>query len=273
MFRADLHTHSTCSDGTMSPEELLRHAKEIGLSGLSITDHDTIEAYVQAPSIAKDLGIILGTGIEFSCVFRKMSVHVLGYDFDLNNLAIQELCQRHQKRRSLRNRAILQKLSRLGMPIFEEELLKIGEKTLGRPHIAQLMVQKGYASSIKEAFNRFIGDGKPCYDAGEGISVEETISIIHQGGGKAFIAHPHLLEHANRIRELLKLPFDGIECHYAKFPADQEKRWIQAAKERGWLMSGGSDFHGSVKDYIQLGCSWVGEEDFYKIFQHPLIPK
>ena len=168
----------------------------------------------------------------------------------------------------MRNKAILEKLSRLSMPILEEELMKMGEKTVGRPHIAQLMIKKGYVGSIKDAFNRFIGDGKLCYDPGVGITVEETISIIHQGRGKAFIAHPHLLEHANRIKELLKLPFDGLECHYAKFPPEQEKRWLQASKERGWLISGGSDFHGSVKDYIHLGCSWVDEENFRKIFQH-----
>jgi predicted metal-dependent phosphoesterase TrpH len=197
-----------------------------------------------------------------------MSVHVLAYDFDLDSPAIHALCLRHQQRRLMRNHAIIEKLSRLGMTISEEELIKMGEKTVGRPHIAQLMIKKGYVSSIKEAFNRFIGDGKPCYDAGQGISVEETIEIIHQGKGKAFIAHPHLLEHANRIKDLLKLPFDGIECHYAKFSADQSRRWIQTAKEKGWLISGGSDFHGTIKDYIQLGCSWVDEETFHQIFQH-----
>jgi 3',5'-nucleoside bisphosphate phosphatase len=268
MFRADLHCHTIFSDGTMTPEKLLHLAQEVGLSGISITDHDTIEAYSEAPAIAKQLGILLGSGIEFSCVFQKMSVHVLGYDFDLNSSAIAQLCARHQQRRALRNKAILDNLSRLGMKISEEELLAIGEKTLGRPHIAKLMVEKGYVSSIKEAFNHYIGDGQPCYTPGEGVSVQETIEIIHRGYGKAFIAHPHLLNHSRKIKELLKFPFNGIECHYAKFPLEQENRWIQVAKEKGWLISGGSDFHGSSKDYIQLGCSWVDEDNFHKIFQH-----
>ncbi len=255
----------------MTPEELLRHAKEIGLAGLSITDHDTIDAYKQAPTLAKQLGLRLGSGAEFSCVFQKMNVHLLAYDFDLDSSAIAGLCARHQERRRERNKAILDKLSRMGKTIHEEELLSLGERSIGRPHIAYLMVKKGYASSIKEAFNTYIGDGKPCYDPGIGVSAEETIDIIHQGRGKAFIAHPHLLDHARKIRELLKLSFDGIECHYAKFPPDQEKRWIQTAKEKGWLISGGSDFHGSVKEHIPLGCSWVDEETFHKIFQHPLV--
>ncbi len=268
MFRADLHCHTTFSDGTMTLEQLLYLAKEMGLSGISITDHDTIEAYSAAPAIAKQLGILLGTGVEFSCMFQKMSVHVLSYDFDLDSPAIAKFCARHQQRRMFRNRAILDNLSRLGMAISEEELLAIGERTLGRPHIAKLMVEKGYVSSIKEAFNHYIGDGKPCYSSGEGIAVQETIEVIHQARGKAFIAHPHLLEHSRKIKELLKLPFDGIECYYAKFSSEQENQWVQIAKERGWLISGGSDFHGSSKDYIQLGCSWVDEDNFHKIFQH-----
>jgi 3',5'-nucleoside bisphosphate phosphatase len=268
MFRADLHCHTTFSDGMMTPEQLFCHAKEIGLAGISITDHDTIDAYVQAPDIAKRLGLLLGSGVEFSCIFQKMSVHILGYDFDLNSHSIAKLCDRHQHRRAERNKTILENLSRLGMPILEEELLSISERTIGRPHIAQLMVKKRYVGSIKEAFNHYIGDGKPCYASGEGVSVEETIGAIHQGGGKAFIAHPHLLEHARKIKELLKYPFDGIECHYAKFPPEQEVRWVQVAKEKDWLMSGGSDFHGSIKDYIQLGCAWVDQKNFHKIFQH-----
>jgi predicted metal-dependent phosphoesterase TrpH len=267
-FRADLHCHTTFSDGSLTPEQLLRHAKEIGLSAISITDHDTVEAYSQARPLAKELGLLLGAGAEFSCVFQKMSVHLLAYDFDLHAPEITNLCGLHRRRRTLRNKTILEKLSRLGMTIMEEELSALGTGTLGRPHIAHLMIKKGYASSIKDAFNRFIGDGKPCYDPGEGVSVQETIDIIHQAKGKAFVAHPHLLEHGRKIKELLKYPFDGIECHYAKFLPEQEKRWINTAKEKGWLISGGSDFHGPSKEYIQLGCSWVDEETFHKIFQH-----
>ncbi len=267
MFRADLHCHTTCSDGTLTPKELLLLAKEIGLSGISITDHDTIAAYTVASQIAQELGLKLGSGIEFSSLFRALSVHILGYDFDLKSPAIQKLCDRHQKRRRDRNKRILEKLSRLSMQIPEEELLSMQEGTVGRPHIAKLMVQKGYVSTIKQAFHLYIGDGRPCFDPGEEISSEETIDAIHQGGGKAFIAHPHFLKHTGKIKELLKLPFDGIECHYARFSSDEGKWWTKTVKEKGWLMSGGSDFHGSTKEYIPLGCSWVDEETFHRIFQ------
>ncbi len=266
MFRADLHCHTTCSDGTMTPKQLLHHAKEIGLSGISITDHDTIEAYSQAPAIAKELGLLLGNGVEFSSTFQGLSVHILGYDFDLQAPSIAMLCSRHQQRRQKRNKNILEKLSRLSMPISEDELLATGTGTVGRPHIAYLMVKKGYVRTIKQAFNLYIGDGKPCFDSGESVSSEETIAILHKAGGKAFVAHPQLLKHNSKIKELLKLPFDGLECHYAKFPLDKENRWIKIANEKGWLISGGSDFHGDAKEYIHLGCSWVDEEHFHKIF-------
>lgn len=266
MFRADLHCHTTFSDGTMTPEELLNHAKELGLSALAITDHDTIEAYSVAPAIAKKLGLLLGSGVEFSSIFQGLSVHILGYDFDLLSPYIQELCERHRKRRAERNKEILNKLSRLQMPILEEELIAMGERSIGRPHIAKVMMQKKYVSSIKQAFN-LIGDGKPCFVAGEGISSEETISIIHQAGGKAFLAHPHLLGHANKTKRLLELPFDGIECYYARFSPEQEKPWLKIAETKGLLPSGGSDFHGLNKGYIELGCSWVNEQTFHQIFQ------
>lgn len=263
-FRADLHSHSTCSDGSATPQELVRLAKQNGLSGLSITDHDTISAYETAIPEAKALGILLGTGVEFSSMHDGKNVHILGYDYSLSSSAIREFCIKHQMRRRERNRKILDKLARLNMFIKEEEL---GEsRTVGRPHIAQAMVKKGYVSTFKEAFNLYLADDKRCYDPGVSFSVEETLEVIHQAEGKAFLAHPHLMDDGRKIKELLKLKFDGIECHYSKCHPSKEKRWLKVAKERGLLISGGSDFHGEVKPQIPLGCSWVDEETFYRIF-------
>src|SRR5579872_804712 len=192
MFRADLHCHTTCSDGSYSPVALVELACTSGLAGLAITDHDTADAYPEAVPAAKERGILLGTGIEFSSIYLDKSVHILGYDYVLGHPAIAQFCSNHQKRRVERNRIILDKLRRLRMPIDEQELSKQG--TIGRPHIAQLMVNKGYVGSVKEAFNLFIGDGKCCYDQGMGFSATETIEVIHAAGGKAFLAHPHLLD-------------------------------------------------------------------------------
>lgn len=264
-FRADLHCHTTASDGSLSPVELVALAKKIGLSALCITDHDTIDAYATAAVAAKEMGILLGTGVEFSCMHQKESVHVLAYDFPLSSVEIKELCERHKLRRAERNRAILEKLARLGRPVSGERL-DLLEGVVGRPHIAQLMMEKGYVRSIQEAFNLYLGEGKPAYVAGAFFSVTETLEVIHKAGGKAFLAHPHLIVRQKIVKELLKEAFDGIECYYSKIPPIQEKRWLEICREKGWLISGGSDFHGAWKPHIPLGCSWVDEATFQKIF-------
>lgn len=262
-FRADLHAHTTCSDGTLTPVELVEHAVAIGLKGLSITDHDTITAYETAIPKAKELGLLLGTGVEFSSSYKNINVHILGYNYRSDSPEIAAFCQRHQERRIKRNRAILEKLAHLNMPIEEMELKG---KTIGRPHIAQLMIQKGYVRSIKEAFNHYLGDNKCCYVANSPFSVEETVSILHQAGGKAFIAHPHLMSDGRFVKELLQFSLDGIECYYSRCHLEREKRWIKIAQDKGLLISGGSDFHGALKPDIPLGCSWVDEATFRQIF-------
>jgi predicted metal-dependent phosphoesterase TrpH len=272
-FKADLHCHSTCSDGTLTPVELVNLAHSLGLSGLSITDHDTIEAYKTAIPEAKRLGIRLGTGVELSCEFQGISVHVLGYDFSLENWEIQELCTRHHKRRTDRNRAILEKLKHYKMPVEEKELLeKAGttHRTLGRPHIAALMVEKGYVSDIRAAFNLYLAEGKRCYVQGEPFQVSEAIEILHQAGGKAFLAHPQLLPKNFSLKAIFQLPFDGLECYYSRFQRDVAEHWVKIAAERKLLISGGSDFHGSVKPEVVLGCSFVNETVFNAIFSHPV---
>ncbi len=268
MFRADLHCHSTCSDGTVSPQDLVRLAKTVGLSALAITDHDTIDAYLLAEPVAREVGIILGTGVEFSCDYKGKSVHVLGYGFPYNDPQIHNLCMRHQERRKNRNRAILDKLQRLGFALQEKEISQDGVPvgSMGRPHIAHALVKRGIVHSMKEAFNLYLGEGKCCYERGEPFGIPETLDILHAAGAKVFLAHPHLGEGLCKVKELLEMPFDGIECYYARCYPEQEKRWLKLAKDRGLLISGGSDFHGDFKPYITLGCSWVDEETFHQIF-------
>src|SRR3569832_1049192 len=149
---ADIHTHSQASDGSYSPEDLVKHAKERGLFGLSITDHDTTAAYATAIPKAKELGIALGIGIEFSCVFEGNDIHLLGYDFELGSAEIQALCLRLKNRRLHRNLAMLEKLRDYKIDISLDDI-KVHGDSVGRPHIAHVMVEKGYVTSIKEAFN------------------------------------------------------------------------------------------------------------------------
>lgn len=271
-FRADLHCHSTCSDGSLSPYDLVQEAFSAGLQGLSITDHDTIAAYTLAAEAAQQNQVLLIPGVEFSATLDDSSVHLLGYSFRLASPSIQELCRRHAIRREERNREILEKLSRLGMPLTMEEVRSASEITgsIGRPHIALAMVQKKYVPNIQEAFKRFIGDRRPAFAKGSPVSAEETIAAIREANGLAIIAHPHLIQDPSILNKLLELPFDGIECYYARFSTESNAPWIDIASKRGWLITGGSDFHGSVKPTIPLGASWIGEEVFQRLYEHHL---
>ncbi|MFC2049444.1 PHP domain-containing protein [Chlamydiota bacterium] len=265
-FRADLHCHSTFSDGTDTPTQLIELAIANGLLGLSITDHDTIAAYGEAFEVARSKQFRLLNGVEFSASYRGEPVHILGYAYHMQSEAIKGLCMRHTQRREKRNLKILEKLKGLGITIEPAELHHQG--TWGRPHIAHALLTRGLVKSIQEAFEVYLAEGKVAYDPGEPISVEETLEIIHQGKGKAVLAHPHLLKRSTTIRAMLSLPFDGLECYYARFGPAQEKKWIDLAQQRKWLITGGSDYHGSIKPHNALGTSWVPRETFDLLYTH-----
>lgn len=274
-FRADLHCHTTCSDGSLSPTEIVLLAKQIGLSGLSITDHDSVNAYPTATPLCLELGIQLLTGAEFSTVLNGVSVHVLGYGFQTDHPEIQKLCAKHAERRYNRNLAILNLLTKYSMPVSEEELAEACScsskdflhRAVGRPHIALAMVKKGYVDTVQNAFKKYLAEGKTCYAQGAAFSVEETIDVIHKAKGLAVIAHPHLLKNNQILRQLLEMNFDGIECYYGNFHPKDHKRWLKISEKKGWLVTGGSDFHGDIKPHISLGCSWVEEKFFQAIKQ------
>lgn len=265
---ADLHCHSSCSDGSLTPSELIDTAASLGLKGVSITDHDTMEGYETAIAAAQRRGIRLGSGVEFSCHFERFNIHILGYDFNLLDSGLINLCLRHRTRRKERNLAILEKLEKLQFPIdYSEAEAKAQGKVIGRPHIAEVMVEKGYVQNIREAFHLYIGEGKSCYVQGEPFKIQEAIDLLHAAHGKAFIAHPQLLPKDLALDEFLKLPFDGIECYYSGLSS---KKWVEVARQKQWLMSGGSDFHGAVKPDVALGRNGVSQEMFESIFEHPL---
>jgi len=274
-FRADLHCHTTCSDGTLTPEQIVQLAKESGLTGLSITDHDTTDAYEKAIPLAKEAGITLLTGVEFSTVLNKISVHILGYGFHINDPAIIKLCTQHKQRRLDRNLAVLDLLAKQGMSLTYEEVIDAipvekasTGRSIGRPHIAFAMVNKGYVQNLQEAFKKYLGDDCPCFIQGDSFTVDETIDTIHQAKGIAVIAHPHLIKNTAILNELLKKEFNGIECYYGNFFTDANQRWVKIAKHRDWLITGGSDFHGSAKPNLSLGRSWIGEEHFQAIINY-----
>lgn len=272
-FRADLHCHSLCSDGTMSPSEIIDLAIKMGLNGLSITDHDTIAAYPEAILEAQSKNIQMIPGVEFSAIHRQTSVHILAYSFSLNSPIIKSFCQLHQKRRERRTMEILKLLAAQGMSLslddFPSDLLVPSLKhSMGRPHIALAMLKKGYVTSIQQAFHHYLGEGKPCYIPSSAFTVEETIELIHRANGLAIIAHPHLIENHAVCRDLLEMNFDGIEGYYARFQMTDHERWLKIGARKGWIITGGSDFHGSIKPNLSLGSSYVNEETFALLKQH-----
>ncbi len=253
----DLHTHSNFSDGTMSPKELVKLAHDSGLTGISITDHDAIGAFREGYEYAVSLGCMLIPGIEMSTEFQNESIHVLGYSYDPNSEILIEACLLHRKRREARNRNMIDLLEKKGMKISYDEVVALSPEahTYGRPHIAHVMVQKGYVESIQDAFKKYLGTGKSCYVAGEKWATSDAVEIIHQAKGYAILAHPHLISRFQRVRELMKLPFDGLEGYYAQFPLRDNKRFISLAESQGLLITGGSDFHGTIKPHGRLGSS------------------
>lgn len=269
-FRADLHCHTTCSDGTDSPNQVLQYAKNTQLQGLSVTDHDTTAAYTpEFFKLASELNIRILNGVEISTELNGIPVHILGYGFDLENETLQSFLSLMIERRKKRNRLILEKLAQKNIHISEEELNSFASgKSIGRPHIAGLLIQKGHVKSMKEAFDRYLKEGGSCYAAGPKYHPEEAINCIKRANGKAVLAHPHFYKKGSFLRELLKLPFDGYECHYSRLDRAQEKPWIEKAREKGLIATGGSDYHGLIKPYITLGCSWVGEGTFDQLSQN-----
>lgn len=263
-----MHCHSNFSDGVSTPFELITLCHELGLQGLSITDHDSIMSY-QDPSLflwAEKHQVRLCPGIEISSTSRGRSIHILAYAFPLPNPILQELCSKHEKNRINRNIAILRRLEKIGFYMNMEELIAAFPfAVIGRPHIAKLLLKKGYVDSIQKAFRQFLGETGSCYVPLQSPSSQEVINTIHAAGGKAFLAHPHLIKHKSILRYLLTLPFDGIECYYARFPGVQVQYWKRVAAQHNMLISGGSDYHGLNVEYNLLGSSWVNEEDFSRI--------
>jgi 3',5'-nucleoside bisphosphate phosphatase len=267
-YKADLHCHSHFSDGELSPKELLYLAKKVGLNGLSITDHDNIEAYThELFSLAESLKIDLLTGVEISSSLQNETVHILGYGFDSHSSILKKFLEEVRERRYRRNIEILKKLAEKNIFLEEKDLYsdRYPKTAIGRPHIAQLLVEKGYVKDFKTAFNEYLKDGGPCFVIGEKFSPLQIIDLLHKVKAKAILAHPDQISDSTVLRELLQMPFDGIEAYYGIMVLHKEMRWVRLAMKKGWLFTGGSDFHGSSKPFVALGCSWVSKECFDKL--------
>jgi hypothetical protein len=268
--KADLHCHSIYSDGSCRPSELVDLAIDHGFVGLSIVDHDTVEAFEEGYAYAASKGLIFLPGVEISAKFEEESIHVLGYSFDPKSRSLQEFCRLHQLRREKRNQQILDNLGRRGMSVTMEQVKARSPEALtyGRPHIALAMMEKGYAKDVASAFSAFLGAGKSCYVEGEKWTVQEAIDAVHAAKGMAVLAHPHLIKTGRLIKKLLAMPFDGLEAYYCSMPVELNLRWCEAAKKHSFFVTGGSDFHGTIKPDNRFGSSWAPEETFDMLHHH-----
>lgn len=268
--KADLHCHSLHSDGSCSPKEIVDLAVQMGFCGLSITDHDTLEAFDEAFVYAQQKDVLFLPGVEISAKFRNEPIHVLGYSFDPHCATLSEFCRIHRERREVRNELMLEKLACAGMTVTMDEVKALSPQatTYGRPHIALAMMQRGYVEDVASAFSHYLGTGKSCYVEGEKWTVSEAIDAIHEAHGKAVLAHPQLLKTRSLVEELLVFPFDGIEAYYSSMNADVSRRWCEIAKSHSLFVTGGSDFHGTVKPDTRFGSSWTPEETFDLLYHH-----
>ena len=280
----DLHIHTTASDGTFTPEQVISHAHQLKLKAIAITDHDTVAGSKEAlrNGIPPSLGFL--TGVEISSTPPPFypgpgSFHLLGYSIRLDDPKLNRTLEKLQQARKNRNPAIINRLNELGISITLDEVRKeAGEGQLGRPHIAQLMVKKRVVASIDAAFDQFLGTGKPAYVDKQRVECFKAIEIIIDAGGVPVLAHPGLLDYKdeNQLEELIsklkKAGIQGVEVYYSGHTPDQTRLYAELAKRHDLLMTGGSDFHGAIQPEIEMGSGQgdliVPFELFEKLIQH-----
>ncbi|NLO22791.1 MAG: PHP domain-containing protein [Fibrobacter sp.] len=242
---ADLHLHTHHSDGALSVQELIDLCSKKNLHCISITDHDTLDAYKTAKKIADKAQIEIIPGIEISSIWEGRDIHILGYFIDPTNLALNLELEKFTIYRVDRVKAILQKLKTLGIELsYEKVLAKSQGKIVGRPHIALLLVSEEYCSSFNEAFDKYIGDGKPAYVKKNGLNPEQTIRLIENAGGIAVLAHPYKSGITETfIHQLVQWGIKGIETYTPSQKKTVARKYRQIAKHFKLIGSGGSDFH------------------------------
>ena len=261
----DLHTHTNESDGTLEPVELIREATRVGLEALGITDHDTFAGYDKALPAARSAGLDLVSGIELSTKDDGQTVHLLGYFLSGSpGAAIRERMDEIQRSRRERNERLVARLNGLGLDITLDEVRAVGRGMTGRPHFARVLVRKGHAATIQEAFERYIGEGAPGFVERDSITLDEAIRLVADSGGLPVLAHPIRLrsrdaeEEDARIARMREMGLAGIEVYHSDHSEPDVLRYRILASKYGLAITGGSDFHGDTKPHVLLGSGRAG---------------
>ena len=254
----DLHTHSLMSDGSMTPAEVVREAKNAGLAAIALSDHDTVDGVREAMAEGEKLGVEVVPAIEFS-VQSETETHILGYYIDIENPKLLETLERVIETRRFRNRETCRKLNELGFDITLAEAEAIAPNDfIGRAHFAKLLADKGYTQSVSEGFKLYLENGKYAYCGKQTLTDEEAVRLIKDCGGVACVAHLHLTKKSddelrNFLTRLKACGLDGIEGYYTEYTPEMQAKYQSLAKELGLIISGGTDFHAKMKPHISIG--------------------
>ena len=277
----DLHMHSSCSDGTMTPEELVAAALKMGLEAAALTDHDTVSGVGRFLSAAAGTPLRAVAGVELASMLFSKDIHIVGLFIDPGDPALLSALEQLRQWREERNEQMVEKLRSKGYEITMDEVLaEAGGESVGRPHMAAVLLRKGYFPDMQSVFNRLIGRNGSCHVLRKYYPVDACIRLIHGAGGLAIWAHPLHAAHGARAAlrkigsRLVSYGLDGLECYYSMFAEEQERNALDFARERSLLVSGGSDYHGASHPKVKMGTGINGNLAIpFEIYERLLAAK
>lgn len=250
----DLHVHTLASDGSYTPEQLVDEALSQGLSAIAVTDHDAIDSVGPVMEVGAGKGLEVIPGVELTAEHKDAEMHMLGFLIDWKDSAFKKKLDFLCDVRVERMRKMVKKLNKMNVDIsYDEVLAKVGGKSVGRLHLASVLYERGFVSSIKEAFNKYIGDGKPCCVKKHRLMPKEAIGLIESVRGIPVLAHPFHIGDDDVIPELIKVGLKGIEVYHSDQDEQITKYYEYIAKQNNLLITGGSDCHGDVKGHVMIG--------------------
>jgi 3',5'-nucleoside bisphosphate phosphatase len=262
----DLHAHSTASDGSRLPADVVREAKKAGLAAIALTDHDTIDGIAEAVSTGREIGVRVVSGVELSAVEGDVETHILGLHLSDTREMESRLVALREMRRSRAER-IVKRLNELGVRIeFASVLEQSAGGAIGRPHVARAMIAEGWAVDFRDAFERYLGNGKPAYVGKERLAIVDAIGLIHRAGGLAILAHPAHGATRDRIAMFAQHGMDGVEVRHPSHSAEDIARIMALVEHFSLVPSGGSDWHGATDGPRTLGtmrvpAEWLSRQD------------
>jgi predicted metal-dependent phosphoesterase TrpH len=262
----DLHSHSTASDGSRAPADVIREAKRVGLAAIALTDHDTLDGIAEATAMGDELGVRVVAGVELSAVEGDVETHILGLHLSDTREMEAELVSLREMRRSRAQRIVV-RLNELGVRIeFQAVLDQAAGGAIGRPHVARAMIAEGWAVDFRDAFDRYLGNGKAAYVGKDRLAVTDAIGLIHRAGGLAVLAHPSHSGTRERVQAFVEQGMDGVEVRHPSHSAEDMLRLTALVEHFSLVPSGGSDWHGAAEGPRTLGmmhvpADWLARQD------------